>query len=120
MEEMRSRVQRITNDLNMLLDQLAAVREEDSRKLIEEVLTPEIIRAFKSSVDAMWRALWFYIEAAARQSSSAEGNLTLQNVVDALRNLRYAEAPVATEASSGSFIEKVAAIVDKKMPAHED
>lgn len=121
MEEMRSRVCRITQELNLLLQDLAAVREEDSKRLIEEVLPPEIIKSFKSSVDAMRRVLWSYIEAAARQDSPAERSLTLQKLVDVLRSLRQRGIPVPAQTSDGSFIEKVEAIVDKKMPStHKD
>ena len=119
MNEMRSRVRRITYELNVLLEQLAELREEDAKELTEEVLTPETIKGFKSSVDAMRRVLWFYAET--RQSSPAERSLKLQSAVDALRSLRQDGCSSGAQGADGSFIEKVEAIVDKKMPSlHEN
>lgn len=116
MKEIRSRVCRITQDLNVLLPELAAVREQDARELVEEVLTPEIIKALKSSVDAMRRLLWFYIEAASRQTNPRQHNLALEGVVDALRSMRES-GTVSSTSASGSFIEKVEAIVERRIPS---
>src|SRR5579871_1405485 len=102
MKEMRGRVCRITNELNGLLEDLAAVRGPDARQLIERALTPDIIKAFKSSVDAMRRLLWAYIEASStnnsRQSSSPQQARTLQGMVDALRSMQQTTPPLPREA----------------------
>lgn len=117
MKEMCSRVRRITQDLNALLEELAIVREENARELVEEVLAPEIIKGFKSSVDAMRRLLWVYIEAAARQNNNARRqNLALDGVVDALKSM-HGGGVLPAGATPGSFIEKVEAIVEKKIPS---
>jgi heptaprenylglyceryl phosphate synthase len=116
MKEIRSRVHRITQDLNALLEELAVVREESARELVEEVLTPQIIRGFKSSVDAMRRLLWFYIEAASQTSKSRQ-NLALEGVVDALRSMQESGSGVRSGSAADSFIEKVEAIVEKRIPS---
>lgn len=119
MKEMRSRVRRITQDLNGLLEDLAAVREPNARKLMEQVLTPEIIQGFKASVDSMQRLLWAYLEAASYQTShqnaTPQQSLTLNDVLDALKSLP-GTAPSLSRGASGSFIEKVEAIVERKIP----
>lgn len=116
MKEMRNRVRRITNDLNALLEELSAVHEENARELVEGVLTPEIIKGFKASVDAMRRLLWFYIEAASRQTGPQQQNLALEGVVDALTSMRHSESGLPAGPAAGSFIEKVEAIVERKIP----
>lgn len=116
MKEMRSRVCRITLDLNVLLEELAAVQEDNARELVEGVLTPEIIKRFKSSVDAMRRLLWFYIEAASRQANRQQPSLALQEIVDALRSMRDSGSGLPASSGTGSFIEKVEAIVEKRIP----
>jgi hypothetical protein len=115
MKEMRNRVRRITQDLNTLLQELAAVREPQARELVEGVLTPEVIKAFKSSVDAMRRLLWVYIEASACAAGQSQ-NQTLRGVVDALRSMRETAPSTTRRSGDGSFIEKMEAIVEKKMP----
>jgi hypothetical protein len=120
MKEMRARVRRITRDLNGLSQELSAIREEHAFELVEDVLTPEVIKGFKSSVDAMRRLLWLYIEAASRntsrQNSHLEPNQALEGAVAALRSLRDGVSPPLS-AAGGTFIEKVEAIVDRKIPS---
>lgn len=117
MKEIRSRVHRITQDLNALLEELAVVREENARELVEEVLTPEIIKGFKSSVDSMRRLLWFYIEAASQPTKSHRQNLALEGVVDALRSMHESGSILPAGSAADSFIEKVEAIVEKRIPS---
>src|SRR5262249_23685314 len=50
MEEIRNRVGRITNDLNSLLNEITAGRQDSCE--LEHVLTSEVIKGFKTSVDA--------------------------------------------------------------------
>ena len=111
MKEMRSRVHRITQDLDALLKELAVFREEHTSELLEEVLAPEIIREFKSSVDAMRRILWLYSEAASRHAArQRRPGAPLQ----ALRSLRQ-NGSTPPAGTGRSFIERVQAIVDKKI-----
>jgi len=114
MKEMRSRVHRITQDLNALLKELAVVRGEHASELVEEALTPEIIEGFKSSVDAMRRFLWLYIEAAARNAARQRGRQRPGTALQALRSLRQSGSTLPAGAGR-SFIERVQAIVDKKI-----
>lgn len=116
MQEMRERMRRITQDLNALLEELAAVRDEHATELIREVLTPEIIKGFKSSVGAMRRLLWSYIETASRQSSLTVPNETLRAAIDALRSMHESESTQLQGSAEGTLIEKVDAIVQKKIP----
>jgi len=85
MEEMRNRVGRITNDLNSLLNEITAGRQGSGE--LEHVLTPEVIKGFKTSVDAMRRLLWLYVETAVQRSSQSMDEQSLQGARDALRSL---------------------------------
>jgi len=111
MEEMRNRVGRITNDLNSLLNEITAGRQGSGE--LEHVLTPEVIKGFKTSVDAMRRLLWLYVETAVQRSSESVDEQSLQGAKDALRSLG-AGVPLAW--GTGSFIEKVEAIVERRIP----
>jgi hypothetical protein len=120
MKEIRTRVRRITQDLNALLEELAAVREPNAGELLEQALTPEILKGFKASVDCMQRLLWAYIEAASyqpsRKNATTQQSLAINGLVDALRSLPGTEPSSSRGAASGSFIEKVEAIVERKIP----
>lgn len=106
MNDMRNRVRRLTRDLNALLKEMAAVREEHACELVDEVLTEAAMKQFKSSVDAMRRLLWVYIDAASRSSSHS-------------RHSRQAAGlkpgPHPAKSLPGSFIEKVEAIVEQSI-----
>jgi len=120
MEEMRHRVGRITNDLNALLNEITTVRE--GSELLDHVLTPEVIKGFKISVDAMRRLLWLYAETTVRRSSQASVDAqSLEEAREALgRSLHGLGGRVPLTWGTGSFIEKVEAIVEKRIPAmHE-
>jgi len=112
MEEIRNRVGRITNDLNSLLNEITAGRQGSGE--LEHVLTPEVIKGFKTSVDAMRRLLWLYVETAVQRSSQSMDEQSLQGARDALRSLG---ARVPLTRGAGSFIEKVEAIVERRIPA---
>jgi len=117
MEEMRNRVGRITSDLNALLNEITIVREGSCERL-ESVLTPEVITGFKTSVDAMRRLLWIYAEAALRQSAEpAVHSPSLQGAREVLSTLQGLSAPVPLTRGTGSFIEKVEAIVEERISA---
>lgn len=108
MQEMCNRVCRITQDLNTLLRELEAAP-------VEEILTPEVIKAFKSSVDAMRRLLWVYIETSGSASGHSR-NQTLHGVVDPLKSMREIAFPANRISAGDSFIEKMEAIVERKIP----
>ena len=115
MQEMRTRVSRITQDLNALLQELATVPEEHASELIEKVLTPEITKGFESSLDAVRRLLWSHIGAASRQSKSTTPSETLPGGIE-VRVSMEGSGPAQGKGSVGTFIEKVEAIVQKKIP----
>lgn len=120
MKEIRSRVRRITHDLNALREEMAAVREPNVKESLEQALTPEILKGFKTSVDGMRRLLWTYIEAAPYQTScqnaAPQPSLALKGMVDTLRTLPGNAPFLSRGAASGSFIEKVEAIVERNIP----
>lgn len=121
MQEMHGRVRRITQDLNALVEELAAVREEHARELVTEVLTPEVIKGFKSSVHSMRRLLWLYIDAASRQSNLTAPNEALREAIDALRSTHESGNASLHDSPGDTLIEKVEAIVEKKIPSlHKD
>jgi hypothetical protein len=119
MTDIRNRVRRLTRELNAMLKEMATVREEHACELVDEVLTEETMKQFKSSVDAMRRLLWLYIDAAARNDSpthhlrQAAG---LNRATEALRSLHHGDTPLPAQSLPGSFIEKVEAIVDQSIP----
>lgn len=121
MQEMRGRALRITQDLNALLEELAAVREEHATELVTEVLTLEVIKGFRSSVHSMRRLLWLYIDAASRQSNLTSPNETLREAIDALRSMHESGNAPLHDSPGDTLIEKVEAIVEKKIPSlHKD
>lgn len=118
MTDIRNRVRRITRELNGLLKEMATVREEHACELVDEVLTEETVKQFKSSVDAMRRLLWLYIDAAARKGShSHQQAANLKRATEALRSLHHGDTPFPAKSFTGSFIEKVEAIVEQNIPA---
>jgi acetylornithine deacetylase/succinyl-diaminopimelate desuccinylase-like protein len=123
MKDVRNRVHHLTRELNALLKELATVREEHACELVEEVLTEETVKQFKSAVDAMRRLLWLYIEAAAAAGHSSHPRpsrqaATLKRATEALRSLSEDDS-LPAKSSAGSFIEKVEAIVERSIPAHK-
>lgn len=116
MNEMGSNITRVTEDLNGLLRRLSSAKGPEVAKLIEQVLTLEVMRDFKQAVDAMRHLLWIYIEAASRATSgdindSIHG-LRLQRATEILRSLREGGIPISRQLPEGrSFIEQVEALV---------
>ncbi|HLJ28475.1 MAG TPA: hypothetical protein VKY85_17320 [Candidatus Angelobacter sp.] len=116
MTEMRANISRVTEDLNGLLKKLSNAKGPEAAKLIEGVLTFEMMGDFKLAVDAMRHLLWIYIEAASRATSgdindSIHG-LRLQRATEILRGLREGGIPISRQLPEGrSFIEQVEALV---------
>lgn len=128
MNDVRNRVRKLTRELNALLKEMATVREEHACELVDEVLTEETMKQFKSSVDAMRRLLWLYIDAAAHSSPHSRQSgqaANLKRATETLRSLHHGAGPHPAKSLPGSFIEKVEAIVEKsisrrqKMPRQE-
>ena len=116
MTELSGNITRVTEDLNGLLKRLSNSRGPDAARLIEQILTLEMMRDFKLAVDAMRHLLWIYIEAAARATAgdindSIHG-LRLQRATQMLRGLREGGMPISRQLPEGrSFIEQVEALV---------
>jgi hypothetical protein len=116
MNEMGSNITRVTEDLNGLLRKLSGAKGPEVARLIEQVLTLDVMRDFKQAVDAMRHLLWIYIEAASRATSgdindSIHG-LRLQRATEILRSLREGGIPITRQFPEGqSFIEQVEALV---------
>ena len=69
MNSIRERMRRITHELNGMREELTTLERSGVRELIEEMLTVEVTRDFKTSVDAVRHLLWVYIEAVAQPKS---------------------------------------------------
>lgn len=117
MTEMSSNISRVTEDLNGLLKRLSSAKGAEAAKLLEQVLTLQVMQDFKLAVDAMRHLLWIYIEAASRATSgnindSIHG-LRLQRATEILRGLREGGVPISRQQTEGrSFIEQIEALVN--------
>lgn len=117
MTQMSSNISRVTEDLNGLLKKLSNAKGAEAAKLLEQVLTIQVMQDFKLAVDAMRHLLWIYIEAASRATSgnindSIHG-LRLQRATEILRGLREGGVPISRQQPEGrSFIEQIEALVD--------
>lgn len=116
MNEIAANITRVTEDLNGLLKRLSGTQGPETAKLLEQLLTLEVMQDFKQAVDVMRHLLWIYIEAASRATSgnindSIHG-LRLQRATEILRSLREGGVPISRQAAEGrSFIEQVEALV---------
>jgi len=109
MKEMRNRVLRITQDLNTLQEEIAQVRQQHACELAVKVFTPELAGEFRSSVDSMRRWLWLNT-----------GDAALNRIPQAGHDLKSGlSVGISANPSSGSFIEKVEAIVERKIPLQQ-
>ena len=116
MTELSANITRVTEDLNALLKRLFNARGPEAAKLLEQILTLEMMRDFKLAVDAMRHLLWIYIEAASRATSGdindAIHGLRLQRATEMLRDLREGGMPISRQLPEArSFIEQVEALV---------
>ncbi len=116
MNSIRERVRRITQELNGMREELASLEHSGVRELIEEMLSVEVTRDFKASVDAVRHLLWVYIEAVAqpREAGAVDyevQSLRLQRAIEILRSLREGSVPSSVN-SHLSFVDHVSAMVD--------
>jgi hypothetical protein len=113
MEDLRATIQRITEDLNVLMRELSGVDDTRARELVEQLMTSEVLADFKISVDAMRHLLWIYVEAVFRTegSMSVMQAARLQRAVEMLRSLQAEPAP-AHFAAPETFFEHVQNVVD--------
>jgi len=109
MKEMRNRVLRITQDLNTLQEEIAQVRQQHACELAVEVFTPGLAGEFRSTVDSMRHWLWLNT-----------GDASLPRIPQAGHDLKGGlSVGISANPSSGSFIEKVEAIVERKIPLQQ-
>jgi hypothetical protein len=119
MENIRATVQRITDDLNVLMRQLSATDDAHAREFVEQMVNSEILADFKGSVDAMRHLMWIYVEAVAKNGGAgAVHSQRLRHAVDMLRALHTGPIP---EHLSGpeTFFEHVQSVMDGYEPALE-
>jgi hypothetical protein len=119
MENIRATVQRITDDLNVLMRQLSATDDAHAREFVEQMVNSEILADFKGSVDAMRHLMWIYVEAVAKSGGTgAMQSHRLRQAVDMLRALHTSPIP---EHLSGpeTFFEHVQSVMDGYEPAAE-
>ncbi len=95
MNNLRATVQRITEDLNVLM------------------LSSELLAEFKGSVDAMRHLMWIYVVAISKSegSSTIVQSARLRRAVDMLRALQESPAPEHF-AGPETFFEHVQNVVD--------
>jgi hypothetical protein len=119
MENIRATVQRITDDLNVLMRQLSATDDAHAREFVEQMVNSEILADFKGSVDAMRHLMWIYVEAVATNGGTgAMHSQRLRRAVDMLRALHTGPIP---EHLSGpeTFFEHVQSVMDGYEPGAE-
>jgi hypothetical protein len=113
MNSIHATVQRITDDLNVLMRQLSAADDAKAREFVEQMLSTELLADFKSSVDAMRHLMWIYVQAVSKSGgeTSIVQSARLRRAVDMLRALHENPAP---EHFSGpeTFFEHMQNVVD--------
>jgi hypothetical protein len=116
MKQIRNRVRRITRELSMLQEDLATAQRQPSSDSAQEILTPEAMTEFKSCVDALRRLLW--LSAPAPTSVCSPNTAHVPTELQAPRGV-WEQARISPRWSGGSFIEKVEAIVERKIPLQQ-
>jgi hypothetical protein len=113
MNNIRATVQRITEDLNVLMRQLSAADDAQAREFVEQMLTSELLADFKGSVDAMRHLMWIYVEAISKSDgpSTIVQSARLRRAVDMLRSLHESPAPEHL-AGPETFFERMQNVVD--------
>src|SRR5512133_2445502 len=107
MNNLRATVQRITEDLNVLMRQLSAADDAHAREFVEQMLATELLADFKGSVDAMRHLIWIYVEAVSNSNGSdIVQSARLRRAVDMLRALHAEQIPERLERPE-TFFERV-------------
>lgn len=114
MSDTRERVCRIARELNALLAEARTAEKTGNRETVENLLTPEVISEFKSSLNAMRHLLWTYIETASHLDSQDADYLAkserLAQAAEMLRILRDGTVPAMF--SNAGFVDRVSRLVD--------
>ena len=112
MNNLRATVQRITEDLNVLMRQLSAADDAHAREFVEQMLTTELLADFKGSVDAMRHLIWIYVEAVSNSGGpDIVQSARLRRAVDMLRALHTEAVPEQLDRPE-TFFEHVQSVVD--------
>jgi len=105
MEELRSRIERVTNDLRYIQDKMydasrTSTLNAERESVLETMLQGNLLYDFKSAVDHMRHLLWTYIETqTSLRGADMHGTLQqmrMQRVTEMLRVL----APSMEESDS--------------------
>ncbi len=122
MDDICARIRRITDDLNALQDELEWGKIEEASpeaqtRLLEEILSFDLVRDFKRAVDRVRHFLWCYIEAAANHSGRPiDYELQahrLRRVTEMLRMLQNNGTPeLSTMPEARTFFEHVTSVVE--------
>ena len=116
------RIRRVTLDLEGLEEELGwALIEDESRReqnrLLEELLSFNLVSQFKSAIDHMRHLLWCYVESAMGPRSASVDYLLqsrrLRQVTEMLRVLREQAGPeMGKLPEATTFLEQVNAVVE--------
>ena len=129
MSSLAGRIRRVTKDLHVLQEEMGwALIQDESRaeqhRLLEELLSFDLINQFKSSIDHMRHFLWCFIESAMGPRSAGVDYLVqsrrLRQVTEMLRVLREQGGPgVGQLPEAATFLEQVNAVVEGYYAATE-
>jgi hypothetical protein len=115
------RIRRVTQDLQALEEEMGwALIQDDTRaeqhRLMEELLSFNLVNQFKSAVDHMRHFLWCYIESAMGPRRSSVDYLLqsqrLKQVTEMLRTLREQGGEFGKMPEAATFLEQVTAVVE--------
>jgi hypothetical protein len=123
MDDICTRIRRITTDLNALEEELEwqkieATSQEEQAQLLEEILSVDLMSDFKAAVDRVRHFLWRYIESAANNNGQdvdyALQSHRLRRVTEMLRMLRNNGVPeMATLPEERTFFEHVTSVIER-------
>ena len=124
--ELTTRIQRVTEDLKAIQEQLGAAQGEISdpehARILDELLNLELLDEFKAAVDHMRHFLWSYIEAHAQQTGKdlhcLMETLRLQRATEMLRVLNQKEVPGSAQTGNTTFFDMIQKIADATVERH--
>ena len=129
MDDITRRIQRVTDDLRAIQEELGGAAVEDPAqgepaRLLDQLLEQDLIADFKTAVDHMRQFLWSYIDAVCRKEGrNVDYTLQafrMQRVTEMLRILRErVELPQLMKLPEAhSFFEEIQATADTALDRH--
>ena len=123
MDDVCARIRRITGELNALemdleWSKIEGASAEEQHRLLEEILSLELVGDFKAAVDKMRHLLWCYIESVAARNGryGVDYGLQthrLQRCTEMLQMLRSSGTPeLGSLPAAKPFFEQVTAVVE--------